>query len=52
MLANQRAELYGDKGSLNPRSPKGTKEYRLPINDAMDAVVKQYAVAQEKQGNP
>jgi hypothetical protein len=51
MLANQRAELYGDKGSVNPRMGKDSKAVRIPINDAMDDVVKQYATAQGTQGN-
>ena len=52
MLANQHAELYGDKGAANPRMGKDSKAVRIPISDAMDAVVKQYATAQGSQGNP
>jgi hypothetical protein len=52
MLANQRAELYGNKGEVNSQMGKDSKAVRIPITDAMDAVVKQYATAQGNQGAP
>ncbi len=52
MLLKQRAELYVEKPTVNDRMGKDSKAMRIPMDQAMDLVVKQYAAAQGNAGKP
>lgn len=52
MLAKQRSELYVEKPTLNDRMGKDSKAMRIPIDQAMDLVTRQYAASQGNTGKP
>ncbi len=52
MLAKQRAELYVEKPSPNDRMGKDSKAMRIPIDQAIDVITRQYARVQGNEGKP